>query len=63
MISDLTRLRLIQSLDSWDFEPHKLLDDEVLACAELIFESLFRREGMKEAISVTLCVYDCKICR
>ena len=49
-----TRRRLIQSLERWHFEPHKLRDDEVLSCALILFEGLFRIEGMEEATGVTM---------
>ncbi|KAK7035532.1 3',5'-cyclic-nucleotide phosphodiesterase [Paramarasmius palmivorus] len=49
-----TRTRLIQSLDSWNFEPHKLPDEEVLSCTMILFEALFRIEGMMESVGVTL---------
>ncbi|KAI0087418.1 hypothetical protein BDY19DRAFT_955703 [Irpex rosettiformis] len=53
-IEDDVRSRLIQSLGSWHFEPHRLPEEEVLACAYILFEAVFRIEGMKEAISVPL---------
>lgn len=53
-ISPSTRGRLIKMLDDWKFEPHKLPDDEVLACTQLLFESLMRVEGMQEAVGVTM---------
>lgn len=40
--------RLIKSLSSWTFEPHKLLPDEVLTCAYILFEAIFRIDGMSE---------------
>ena len=49
-----TSTRLIQSLDSWNFEPHKLSDEEVLSCTMILFEALFRIEGMKSVIGVSL---------
>ncbi|KAF9269705.1 HD-domain/PDEase-like protein [Marasmius fiardii PR-910] len=49
-----TRTRLIQSLDSWNFEPHKLPDEEVLSCTMILFEALFRIEGLKSLVGVTL---------
>ncbi|KAH7925466.1 HD-domain/PDEase-like protein [Leucogyrophana mollusca] len=49
-----TRCRLIKSLDRWHFEPHKLPDEEVLFCALILFESLFRIDGMMEEIGVSL---------
>lgn len=48
------RERLIVSLDSWNFEPHKLPDEEVLYCSMLLFEILFRIEGMDAAIGMSL---------
>lgn len=58
-ISSTTRRRLIDALDSWHFEPHKLPDDEVLACTELLFEALYRAEGMQEAVGVSLGALKC----
>ncbi|KAI6044001.1 hypothetical protein EDC04DRAFT_501544 [Pisolithus marmoratus] len=49
-----TRLRLIGTLDGWHFEPHKLPDEEVLYCAYILFESLFRRAGMHHETGVAL---------
>ncbi|KAJ8082793.1 3',5'-cyclic-nucleotide phosphodiesterase [Marasmius tenuissimus] len=49
-----TRARLIQSLDSWNFEPHKLPDEEVLACTMILFEALFRIEGLQSLVRVEL---------
>lgn len=37
-----TRRRLIESLSSWHFEPHKLSSDEVLSCALLLFEAFLQ---------------------
>ena len=48
------RSRLIHSLDRWYFEPHRLPDEEVLACTLLLFEALFRIEGMREAVPLTM---------
>ena len=48
------RERLIASLDNWNFEPHKLPDEEVLYCTVLLFEILFRIEGMDEAVGISL---------
>ncbi|KAJ3986486.1 hypothetical protein F5890DRAFT_1407294, partial [Lentinula detonsa] len=49
-----TRTRLIHSLDSWSFEPHKLPDEEVLACAMMLFEALFRIEHMQSSVGLSL---------
>ncbi|KAI6129536.1 hypothetical protein EV401DRAFT_1927761 [Pisolithus croceorrhizus] len=49
-----TRLRLIGALDGWHFEPHKLPEEEVLYCAYILFESLFRRAGMHYETGVAL---------
>ncbi|KAG8955138.1 3',5'-cyclic-nucleotide phosphodiesterase [Tulasnella sp. 424] len=43
-----TRRRLINQLSRWDFEPHNLTSDELLECAFIVFEALFRVEGMSE---------------
>lgn len=48
------RSRLINTLDSWHFEPHKLLDDEVLACTLILFEAVLRIEGMEETIGISM---------
>lgn len=53
-ITPAARSRLIDTLDSWKFEPHKLPDDEVLVCGQLLFEALLRVEGMQEAVEVSL---------
>ncbi|KAG2059754.1 HD-domain/PDEase-like protein [Suillus hirtellus] len=49
-----TRAHLIKSLDSWHFEPQNLPEEEVLFCAQILFESLFRIEHMREDIGVSL---------
>ncbi|KAF8556827.1 HD-domain/PDEase-like protein [Imleria badia] len=49
-----TRRRLIRALDSWHFEPHKLPDEEVLFCAQILFESLFEIENMQNDTGVSL---------
>ncbi|KAI6019891.1 hypothetical protein F5J12DRAFT_904254 [Pisolithus orientalis] len=54
LIPPETRLRLIGALDGWHFEPHKLPEEEVLYCAYILFESLFRRAGMHREIGVAL---------
>jgi hypothetical protein len=42
------------SLDSWNFEPHKLPEEEILPCALILFESLFHVEGMQADVGVSL---------
>ncbi|PSS36950.1 hypothetical protein PHLCEN_2v1166 [Hermanssonia centrifuga] len=54
IVEEDTRTRLIGSLGSWHFEPHKLPEEEVLACTYILFESLFRIEGMQEDAGVSL---------
>ncbi|TFK19742.1 HD-domain/PDEase-like protein [Coprinopsis marcescibilis] len=49
-----TRSRLIRSLDCWHFEPHKLPEEEVLAGTLLLFEALYRIDGMESSIGVPL---------
>ena len=53
-VGDETRTRLIESLGSWHFEPHKLPEEEVLACTYILFEALFRIQGMQDAVGVSL---------
>ena len=53
-IDDHVRSRLIKSLGSWHFEPLKLPEEEVLACTYILFESLFRMEGMQEDAGISL---------
>lgn len=48
------RSRLIRSLDCWHFEPHRLPEEEILACTIILFEVLYRIEGMEEAVGVPL---------
>ncbi|KAF5379076.1 hypothetical protein D9615_005977 [Tricholomella constricta] len=48
------RRRLIRSLERWHFEPHKLSEEELLACTLILFEALYRIEGMEEAIGVSM---------
>ncbi|KAF9233200.1 hypothetical protein BU15DRAFT_54219 [Melanogaster broomeanus] len=50
-----TRARLIRALDTWHFEPHMLPDEEeVLFCAQILFESLFRIDNMQNDTGVSL---------
>ncbi|KAG6849961.1 hypothetical protein H0H93_003150 [Arthromyces matolae] len=49
-----TRSRLIKSMEKWDFEPHKLPEEELLACTLILFEVLYRVDGMEEAIGVSM---------
>ncbi|KAJ7468044.1 hypothetical protein FB451DRAFT_1137150 [Mycena latifolia] len=50
-----TRSRLIASLDGWNFEPRMLPnEDHVVACAIILFEALFRIEGMEETVGISL---------
>ncbi|KAF8889577.1 hypothetical protein BD779DRAFT_1519912 [Infundibulicybe gibba] len=49
-----TRSRLILSLEEWHFEPHKLPEEEVLSCTLILFEALFRIEGMEQAIGISM---------
>ncbi|KAJ7269652.1 hypothetical protein C8J57DRAFT_317974 [Mycena rebaudengoi] len=50
-----TRLRLITALDSWNFEPRMITDEShVVQCAIILFEGLFRIEGMEESVGISL---------
>ena len=49
-----TRERLIHSLSSWHFEPHKLPEEEVIACSYILFEALYRIEHLYETVAVPL---------
>ncbi|KAJ3543261.1 hypothetical protein NMY22_g3212 [Coprinellus aureogranulatus] len=53
-LSNSARSRLIRSLDCWHFEPHRLPEEEILACSIILFEVLYRIEGMEEAVGVPL---------
>ncbi|KAJ7100037.1 hypothetical protein B0H15DRAFT_818452 [Mycena belliarum] len=49
------RSRLIASLDRWNFEPRMLPnEDHVVACAVILFEGLFRIQGMEQAVGISL---------
>ncbi|KAH9994701.1 hypothetical protein BJV77DRAFT_994294 [Russula vinacea] len=48
------RAELIRSLDNWHFEPHKLPDHEVLYCSLIIFEALFRLDGILDMVPVSI---------
>ncbi|KAI0697046.1 hypothetical protein BC835DRAFT_1339898 [Cytidiella melzeri] len=54
VLEDDVRSRLIESLGSWHFEPHRLPEEQVLACAYILFEAVFRIEGMVEEVAVPL---------
>ncbi|KAG8729500.1 3',5'-cyclic-nucleotide phosphodiesterase [Ceratobasidium sp. 423] len=47
------REHLISLLDRWEFEPHKLSDEDVLACAGLLFQAAFEIDGLQEDVRVT----------
>ncbi|KAJ7064966.1 high-affinity phosphodiesterase [Mycena amicta] len=50
-----SRIELIAKLDGWNFEPQSLpSEDHVAECAVLIFEALFRIQGLQEAVGVSL---------
>ncbi|KAF7325838.1 High-affinity phosphodiesterase [Mycena kentingensis (nom. inval.)] len=50
-----SRDELIAKLDAWNFEPQSLpSEDHVAECAILIFEALFRIQGLQEAVGVSL---------
>ncbi|KAG9126848.1 hypothetical protein FRC07_001705, partial [Ceratobasidium sp. 392] len=53
-IDPTRREELIALLDRWEFEPHKLSESDVLACAGLLFEAAFEVEGMEEDVGVRL---------
>ena len=48
------RAELIQSMDNWNFEPHKLPEHEVLYCSLVIFEALFRLEGLSDTVPASI---------
>ncbi|KAJ7599023.1 hypothetical protein C8J56DRAFT_915693 [Mycena floridula] len=50
-LSKSNRNRLIETVDSWAFEPQKLPDEEVLCCTIIVFEALWRIDGMREAMA------------
>lgn len=51
---DETRIQAIETLDSWNFEPSKLPEEEVLACTIILFEALLCKEGMEDEIDISL---------
>ncbi|KAG8712762.1 3',5'-cyclic-nucleotide phosphodiesterase [Ceratobasidium sp. 395] len=51
-IDPTRREQLIALLDRWEFEPHKLSDADVLACAGLLFEAAFEIEGLEDDVGV-----------
>ncbi|TEB20637.1 HD-domain/PDEase-like protein [Coprinellus micaceus] len=53
-LSNPARSRLIRSLDIWHFEPHRLPEEEILACTIILFEVLYCIEGMEEAVGIPL---------
>ncbi|KAB5592402.1 hypothetical protein CTheo_4166 [Ceratobasidium theobromae] len=48
------RDRLIALLDRWEFEPHKLPDEDLLACATLLFEAALNIDGMQDDVGVAI---------
>ena len=53
-ILDETRIQAIETLDSWNFEPSKLPEEEVLVCTITLFEALLCKEGMEDEIGISL---------
>jgi len=56
-LPDDARTNLIKSVARWNFEPHRLPDEEVVSCTMVIFEALFRIEGMQDFAGVSLSAY------
>ena len=56
IILDETRIQAIETLDSWNFEPSKLLEEGVLVCTIILFEALLCREGMVDETNISLSV-------
>lgn len=56
-MSDETRTKLVELLNTPAFEPHKLLPEEVLMCSLMLFETLFQVDGLQEAAGVSLGLY------
>lgn len=54
VILDETRNRAIETLDSWNFEPSKLPEEDVLVCTIILFETLLCKEGMEDEINISL---------
>ncbi|KAI0031340.1 hypothetical protein K488DRAFT_52260 [Vararia minispora EC-137] len=48
------RTQLINAADAWGFEPHKLPEEHLLYTSLLVFETLFRVEGVEEAVGVSI---------
>ncbi|KAK2461203.1 hypothetical protein APHAL10511_006730 [Amanita phalloides] len=53
-LSPETRSRLIRKLDRWHFEPYDLPEDECITCTLLLFELLFRIEGMLDVVPISM---------
>ena len=51
-----TRNHAIETLDSWNFEPSKLPEEEVLVCTIILFEALLCKDGMEDEINISLSV-------
>jgi hypothetical protein len=51
---DEMRIHAIETLDSWNFEPSKLPEEEALVCTIILFEALLCKEGMEDEINVSL---------
>jgi hypothetical protein len=46
-----TRMRLVNSLSSWQFEPYRLSPDELLLCTIFVFESLLTLPNLPLSLS------------
>ncbi|KAG9005504.1 3',5'-cyclic-nucleotide phosphodiesterase [Tulasnella sp. JGI-2019a] len=52
-VSPQRREELIRKVSRWKFEPHLLTPDELLESACILFEALFKVEGMAEETGIT----------
>ncbi|KAG8964207.1 3',5'-cyclic-nucleotide phosphodiesterase [Tulasnella sp. 419] len=52
-ISSEERIRLVNAISTWNFEPHLLSCDDLIKCAILLFEAVFRIEGMLSDVGMS----------
>lgn len=55
--SRLSRRQLAAKLGAWDFCPRLLPELDLLRSAYMLFEALFRTEGMEEETGVSLSMF------
>jgi len=53
-LSSADRLRLLEDLESWSFEPLSMSEHGLLACVLFLFQVIFRIQGMRDVIDLDM---------